>query len=172
VSNDGLGLRSIAKAKDGQTGIGMVGYPAPIGGMPPLTGPALGALKARLCDNQIASIAAVKDPRRPVAVPCLNGSLALGPGAPNLAHQTGAALLPVFSSRNAVSPSIVTVGPSLNVRRDLPRGDTVEKSVRQYPATLDPHDRERPDWRSMNTRGGWSRSGSTIPTSGLAGERW
>lgn len=61
---------------------------------------ALRTLERRLGDNRVVSISARDTARRPLRVPFLDGEIALGGGAIDLARRTGAALLPAFAVRD------------------------------------------------------------------------
>ncbi|MGH6953638.1 MAG: hypothetical protein ACREGL_05610, partial [Alphaproteobacteria bacterium] len=93
---------------------------------------ALRALYARLNENRVVSIAAREVARRPFAVPVLGGLLPLGTGALDLAHATGAALLPVFSRRDERGAFEVVVEPPLETERALPRATFREDAARRY----------------------------------------
>ena len=109
---------------------------------------ALKELAARLADNGIVAFTAHRKAKRPVTAPFLDGEITLGPGAAIMALRTRAPLLPVFTFHDASGVPTVTVGPPLDVNRDVPKHDAFEDAVRQYAARLEPFVLENPDqWR-------------------------
>ena len=114
---------------------------------------ALELLAARLRDTGIVTVTANDQARRPLAVPFLGGRLALAPGAPLLAHRTGAALLPAFAFRDEAGALTVTVEPPIAVACDAERNTAVADAAREYAARLEPYALEFPgQWL------GWSAS--------------
>jgi lauroyl/myristoyl acyltransferase len=77
-------------------------------------GSSLREAKTMLADNRVVSITAgAWEGRRVVRGPLLGGRLALASGAPNLAHRTGAALLPVTTTRVGGKAFRVKIGEPL-----------------------------------------------------------
>lgn len=101
--------------------------------------PALAVLEARLKDNGVVSISVRGTSRRPVAAPFLAGEISLAPGAPSLAHRSGAALLPVFPVRNEAGGFTVFVEPPLTVDRSIDRREASVAAIREYAGRLEPY---------------------------------
>ena len=80
-------------------------------------------------------------------MPFLGGTLNLAPGAPGIAHRAGAALLPVFTNRDAVDHHTVTIEPALPLPRGLPKGQAFEHAAQAFAQRLAPRVRQSP--------GGW-----------------
>ena len=95
-------------------------------------GPVLARLVDRLKEGGVVSVTAQATSLRPIAVPFLGGTLNLAPGAPGIAHRSGAALLPVFTTRDAVDHHTVTIEPAL----PLPRGIAERAGLRARGAGL------------------------------------
>jgi lauroyl/myristoyl acyltransferase len=104
---------------------------------------ALQVLVKRLRANHAVSITGQRGTGRTVAAPFLDGTLTLAPGAPMLAHMTGAALLPIFAFRAPDGAVEVTVEAQIemNANRDAAVGEAVrvyaslsEPYVLRYPA--------------------------------------
>jgi len=74
---------------------------------------ALQTLARRLKANQVVSITGQRGTGRTVDARFLDGTLRLAPGAPSLAHLTGAKLLPVFAFRAADGAIEVTAEPEI-----------------------------------------------------------
>jgi lauroyl/myristoyl acyltransferase len=99
---------------------------------------ALQAIVRRLRANRVVSLTAHRGVGRYVEAPFLEGTLKVAPGAPILAHTTGAALVPVFPVRAADGAIDVTLGPIIDLPAGVPRGEAVEAAVRTYARTLEP----------------------------------
>ena len=82
---------------------------------------ALNVIVRRLRANRVVSITAQRGTGKTVNVPFLEGTLPLAPGAPSLAHMTGATLLPVFAFRDESGVVDVTVEPPIEIAADMPR---------------------------------------------------
>jgi len=98
---------------------------------------ALHVLARRLRSNGIVSITAQRGIARTVEAPFLDGKLTLAPGAPALAHMTGAALLPVFAFRDEDGVVDVRVEAPLEVDTEAPRELAVADAVRRYAPILE-----------------------------------
>jgi lauroyl/myristoyl acyltransferase len=98
---------------------------------------ALQLLIKRLRANGVVSITGQRGTGRTVSAPFLDGTLTLAPGAPTLAHATGAALFPVFAFRVEDASIEVTVEPpiAMNGTRD----EAVAEAVRIFAAVSEPH---------------------------------
>ena len=104
----------------------------------------LQTLKKRLLENGVVSITVRGAARRPVTAPFLDGSLSLAAGAPYLACETGAALLPVFTHRDEQGAWRVTVEPPLTLPEGSERSAAIAAAVAQYAQRLEPHVRRYP----------------------------
>jgi len=98
---------------------------------------ALHMIVRRLRRNGVVSITAQRGIARTVDAPFLNGKLTLAPGAPTLAHMTGATLLPVFAFRDENNVVEVRVGSPLEVDTAAPREQAVRDVVRRYAPILE-----------------------------------
>ena len=100
---------------------------------------AVQAIVRRLRENRVVSITAHRGFGRVVEAPFLDGMLKLAPGAPSIAHMTGAALLPVFAFREDDGVVGVTFGPPIAIAADRPRDVAVADAARRYAEILEPH---------------------------------
>ncbi len=100
---------------------------------------AMRTLHRRLRDNQVVSITARERAMRPSVTPFLDGTIRLATGAADLAHATGAALLPVFPVREPEGLYRVVIGPPLEVRPELARREASDLALRDYAARLAPY---------------------------------
>ena len=100
--------------------------------------PALDRLAARLAENALVSITVRSTARRAVEVPLLDGRSAIAGGAPVLAHETGAALLPVFVLPDGAGGFAVTVEPPLPLDPDADREAAVRGAAEAYARRLGP----------------------------------
>jgi len=107
-------------------------------------GSVLARLVDRLRDGNIVSVTAGATSLRPLTVPFLSGSLRLAPGGPGLAQRTGAALLPVFATREAVDRHIVTIEPPLSMPRGVSKDQNLEAAARAFAQRLETHVRRHP----------------------------
>lgn len=96
-------------------------------------------LAAELRHNQIVSITVHRNSKTPKKVKFLDGYLYLAPGAPVLARQTQAALLPVFPLRNETGDFTVIVEAPLEVPGDISDRKAIEQITQQYAALLEPY---------------------------------
>jgi lauroyl/myristoyl acyltransferase len=101
-------------------------------------GPVLARLVDRLKEGGVVSVTAQATSMRPITVPFLGGSLSLAPGAPAIAHRAGAALLPVFTSRDTVDRHTVTIEPALPLPRSLSREKAFEHVAQAFAQRLEP----------------------------------
>ena len=100
-------------------------------------GPALAVLKRRLAENCVVSITVGAQAARPVTAPFLAGEIDVAPGAPVLAHETCAALLPVFPLREASGLITAAVGPPIVIDESTDRASAVAKAVHDYATQLE-----------------------------------
>jgi lauroyl/myristoyl acyltransferase len=94
---------------------------------------ALQILVKRLRANRVVSITGQRGTGRTVAAPFLDGTLTLAPGAPMLAHMTGAKLFPVFAFRAADGAIEVTVETEIPLAGGA-RDAAVAQAVAAYAA--------------------------------------
>ncbi len=118
-----------------------------------LDGPvaAMRTLQRRLKANGAVSITAREMAQRPVAVPFMAGEIPLAGGAPDLAHLTEAALLPVFTVRQADGTFAVTVEPALEGAAGLDRREFTRRAIRRYAEILERYVLRYPgQWRGWH----------------------
>jgi lauroyl/myristoyl acyltransferase len=101
--------------------------------------PALDRLARRLGENGLVSITVRSTARRPLEVPLLDGRFAIAPGAPGLAHRSGAALLPVFVLPEGPDRFVVTVEAPIPVDASAPREAAVQAAAEAYAKRLEPY---------------------------------
>ncbi len=117
----------------------------PLGGSPRN---ALQTLHSRVVNNGVVSIAARSMSRRAVTVPFLNGWVRLAPGAPKLAHASGAALLPVHTVADESGVFRVIVGAEIPVPTLLSGEADLKAAASRYVAGLERVVLRYPDhWR-------------------------
>lgn len=107
-------------------------------------GPVLVRLIDRLRDGNVVSVTEGGTSLRPLVVPFLNGSLRLAPGAPGLAQRTGAAILPVLTTRTAPNRHIVTIEPPLSLPRGVSKDRFLESAARSFAERLEGNVRQHP----------------------------
>lgn len=100
---------------------------------------AMRRLHNRLRDNGLVSITVRGSGRDPVTARFLDGPIAVATGAPDLAHMSGAALLPVFTVRRPDGSFGVTVEAPIEVDRDGPRRAASADAVHAYLHRLERH---------------------------------
>ena len=99
---------------------------------------ALQTLVKRLRANHVVSITGQRGTGRTVAAPFLDGTLTLAPGAPMLAHMTGAQLFPVFAFRAADGAIEVTVETKITMA-GATRDEAVTAAVAAYATISEPY---------------------------------
>jgi lauroyl/myristoyl acyltransferase len=77
-------------------------------------------------------------------VPFLAGRIRIAAGAPELAHSTGAALIPVFTVQTEDGSYRVTAGEPLAVPEDVDRSEAVTEAIEAYGKRLEPWVRDYP----------------------------
>jgi lauroyl/myristoyl acyltransferase len=97
------------------------------------------SLAYQLRQNQIVSITAHRNSKTPTKVKFLDGYMYLAPGAPLLAHQTKAALLPVLPLRDENGNLTVIVEAPLQVSSDRSDRKVMERTAQQYATVLEPY---------------------------------
>ncbi len=106
---------------------------------------ALRELSRRLRANRVVSMSAIGMANQLYRVPFMNGSVQMARGAPSLAIQTGAPLLPVFTGREPDGDWLTVIEPPL-VRRDAwTRDEAVKRLLLQYAALLEYYVTRWPD---------------------------
>ncbi len=100
---------------------------------------ALQILAGRLTAGGVVSITAQRFAKRPVAVPFLEGEITLAPGAPVLAHKTGAVLLPAFAYIAEDGAFVVALEAPIEVAGEASASAAVEAAARAYAAHLEPY---------------------------------
>ncbi len=99
---------------------------------------ALQTLVKRLRANRVVTITGQRGTGRTLTTPFLDGTLTLAPGAPTLAHMTGAKLFPVFAFRAADGAIEVTVEAEVAIT-GAPRDEAVAAAVAAYAAVSAPY---------------------------------
>jgi lauroyl/myristoyl acyltransferase len=108
-------------------------------------------LTQRLNANRIVSITVGAAGAKRYRCRCLNSSLELATGAPNLMVRTGAALLPVFTIRTAQQRFLTTIEAPLQAPPRIARGEALEAVARSCAERLEPYVVSWPDqfcWRT------------------------
>jgi lauroyl/myristoyl acyltransferase len=106
---------------------------------------ALRELSRRLRANRVVTVSAIGMAHQLYRIPFLNGSVQMARGAPSLAIQTGAPLLPVFTGRDPDGGWRTVIEPPL-VRRDAwSRDEAVKRLLLQYAALLEYYVTRWPD---------------------------
>ena len=115
---------------------------------------AVQVLRKRLLAGAIISISARELTRNPVNAQFLAGTLPLAIGAPSLAQQTGAVLLPVHALQINSCEFTVIIERPIELDASQPRSITGETAARKYASRLETVVREFPDqwlgWRYLN----------------------
>jgi lauroyl/myristoyl acyltransferase len=103
-------------------------------------------LARRLRANQLVAITAVTShEQRTTTTPFFSGELGMAGGAPVLARRSGAALLPVFTTRNEDGTFVTTIDGPLDTSSDLDTGSALHRLVAQWAERLKPHVLRCPD---------------------------
>jgi lauroyl/myristoyl acyltransferase len=98
---------------------------------------ALRELSRRLRANRVVSISAIGMAHQLYQIPFLNGSVQMARGAPSLAIQTGAPLLPVFTGRDPGGNWVMVIEPPLVRSNAWDRDEAVKRLLLQYAALLE-----------------------------------
>lgn len=118
--------------------------------------PALGILKQVLRDNGVVTVTAIGAGRRAIAVPLLGGTIRLAMGAPHLALDTGAALIPVCTVPDQAGGYAVHCGPDLNSDHAGAGSEVMRRMAERYVAFLETFVRAHPGnwqgWFSLSWR--------------------
>lgn len=99
---------------------------------------AMRQLHRRLREGGVVTMTTTRWGRQIVAAPFLEGRIELANGAPALALETGAALLPVFALRAADASFDVTVGPAISVDGSGRRHEVIAACARQFARAVEP----------------------------------
>ncbi len=108
------------------------------------TASALTRVKQRLADNGVVVIYALPLGRRIATRPFLDGVVNLATGALNLGCETGAAVVPVFTTAGADGQVTTSLAPALPWAADQPRADAIETMLDHYIPELEHHARACP----------------------------
>ncbi len=118
--------------------------------------PALDVLRQTLHDNGVVWIMAIGAGNRSLTFPFLGGVLDLAIGAPRLAFETGAALIPVFTWPDDSGGYRVEFGPDLTPATALPMQQALQEMMSRYVALLEPIVRAHPtQWQGWFYPGTW-----------------
>jgi lauroyl/myristoyl acyltransferase len=106
--------------------------------------PAMDALREALAANECAVIQALGTGLRKLAVPFFGGTLGVAFGAPQLAHETGAALIPAFVIPTGAGGYRLRLGPDLNAGTHTDRDSAVRSMALEYVSLLEAVVRSHP----------------------------
>jgi lauroyl/myristoyl acyltransferase len=98
---------------------------------------AVRSLMARLRANRVISITVLRDAARPTEVSFLEGRVILADGACRLSYRTGAALLPLFTYRDANGMFNVEIGAPIDTRQAKTEEESVRCAHRDYATWLE-----------------------------------
>lgn len=122
--------------------------------------PALDVLRQVLLDNGVVLIMAVGTGKKSLAFPFLGGITSLAVGAPRLACETGAALIPVFTLPDQNGGYRVELGPDLTPPTELSENQAHHEMASRYVDLLKPVVRAHPaHWE------GWFHPATWHPSS-------
>lgn len=122
--------------------------------------PALDVLRQVLLDNGVVLIMAVGTGKKSLAFPFLGGITSLAVGAPRLACETGAALIPVFTLPDQNGGYRVELGPDLTPPTELSENQAHHEMASCYVDLLKPVVRAHPaHWE------GWFHPATWHPSS-------
>lgn len=107
-------------------------------------GRVLDELAMRLATNKVVSITVRGDSNRPVKSPFLDAMLRVAPGAPVLALNTQATLLPVFTKRIDDRHYRVRIDKPIELSEPLTRREAVTAAVHEYARRLEGEVLEHP----------------------------
>ena len=115
--------------------------------------PALDVLKQVLRDNGVVTITAIGSGRKVIRLPLLGGTIRLATGAPRLALDTAAALIPVFTVPDETGGYAVHCGPDLNSdNAGMDREAVMRRMAERHVALLETFVRAHPGkWKGWLT---------------------
>jgi lauroyl/myristoyl acyltransferase len=121
--------------------------------------PALEDLKRVLNENGVVLVTAIGTGTRSLTFPFMGGVLDLAVGAPVLAFESGAALIPVSTLADVESGGYrVELGPDLTPSTELPRHEALREMVVRYVELLEPVVRAHAtQWEGWFHPGTWRR---------------
>lgn len=102
-------------------------------------GEALAELTRRLAANEIVSITMGTQAKRLASVPFLAGRLSIAARPMALAHQAGAALLPVVATRNPDGVVTTSIGSALTLPKDPFSTLEAAQTLEELASFLEPH---------------------------------
>jgi lauroyl/myristoyl acyltransferase len=102
-------------------------------------------LVARLEANRPVSITLAATGQRSAVVRCLGGQMRIATGAPGLAWQTGAPLLPTFTLGEADGSFVTRIEPALRLPSELARLAAIDAMLADYVAILEAYVLRSPD---------------------------
>ena len=109
---------------------------------------ALDILKQVLRDNGVVTVTAMGAGRRAIPLPLMGGTLRLAMGAPHLALQTGAALIPVYTVPDQAGGYAVHCGHDLNSDHAGADSEVMRGMAERYVALLETFVRAHPaNWQ-------------------------
>jgi lauroyl/myristoyl acyltransferase len=112
------------------------------------TRPALDILKQVLRDNGVVNLLAISAGRKAIALPLLGGTMRLALGAPYLALETGAALIPVYTVPDEAGGYAVHCGPDLNSDHAGAGSEVMRRMAERYVVLLETFVRAHPaNWQ-------------------------
>ena len=118
--------------------------------------PALDVLRQVLLDNGVVTITATGAGRNSISFPFLGGTIDLAIGAPLLARQTGAALIPVYTLPEPTGGYRVELGPDLRAHSELSEREAIHQLAARYVELLEPVVRAHPaEWEAWFHPGTW-----------------
>lgn len=118
--------------------------------------PAIDALRRILSGNGVVMVVAAGTGSRTIELPFLGGTIDLAIGAPRLAHDSGAALIPVFTLADGSGGYRVELGPDLNSRGEREREAAVAAMTEHYVSLLESVVQANPaSWQGWFHPGTW-----------------
>ena len=118
--------------------------------------PALDVLRQVLLDNGVVTITATGAGRNSSSFPFMGGTTELAIGAPLLARQTGAALIPVFTLAQPTGGYRVELGPEIDAYPELSEREAMHRMAARYIELLEPVVRAHPaEWEAWFHPGTW-----------------
>ena len=100
-------------------------------------GRALEQLAEKLAENKIINITVRSEANRPINVPFFNGTVNIAPGAPVLAWNTNATLIPIFTTKIDAGHYCVRLDTPINTKDFLSRNDAVTAAANEYVRRLE-----------------------------------